>query len=63
MRTEVARRRAAGVPDDQLGSIENGQGQLDELFVPVDGVQRAANVVGDFGAALLLNPVRKPRDG
>ena len=45
MRTEVARRRTAGVPDDQLGSIENGQGQLDELFVPVDGVQRAANVV------------------
>lgn len=55
--------RAVDVSKVISQSPSGSLGQLNELFVPIDGVQRAANVVGCFGAAFLLNPVRKLHDG
>lgn len=36
---------------------------LDELFIFIDGVQGAADVIGYVGRAALLDPVRKLQDG
>ncbi|MNO88949.1 hypothetical protein D3C76_804180 [compost metagenome] len=36
---------------------------LDELFIPIDGFQSAAHVVGDVSRSSLLDPVRQFHDG
>lgn len=42
---------------------EDGQCQLDELFVLINGVQSTANIFCHISGAALLDPVRNLHDG
>jgi len=48
---------------DSIGCHEYRERQLDELLVLVDGVQGAADVVGDVSRTAGLDPIRKLQDG
>lgn len=51
-----------GMQNGSLRRHQHRERQLDKFFVLIDGVQGAADVIGDVGRTALLHPVLKLQD-
>lgn len=52
-----------GMRSRSLWSHHYRERHFDEFLIPIDGVQGAADVIGDVGAAVVFDPIGQFHDG